>query len=229
MRYRIVIFIGINLLLCHVAQGRELGDSLQKTKDKLTGFEKNSSTVVATSSDTIKKTASDTTKTHTIKPIASRAVWMGAIVPGFGQIVNKKYWKLPLVYGALGGCGYAVWFNNTSFVKFKTAYNDASDADNSTNSHLKLIPPGFTEDDFGGKDAFINIIKAQQDYYRRYRDMSVMITVIVYAATLVDAYVDAQLFDFDISPNLTMHIQPSIIQSPTSKAYGLQCNFNFWR
>jgi Family of unknown function (DUF5683) len=232
VRYRILILLAFGLVLCGGVQAQKGTDSIPGPKDSLKNIKHDIPKLVVNAKDTLKKSSKDTTHIKQ-KPNVSRAVWMGAIIPGYGQIANKKYWKLPLVYGGLAGCGYAIWFNNSSFNKYRSAYADFTDLDPKTNSYLNLLPAGSTVDNFGGNDSFARILKAKQDYYRRYRDMSVMITVIVYAATLVDAYVDAQLFDFDISPNLSMHIQPSIIQSPIANtnvnSFGLQCSLNLWR
>lgn len=160
--------------------------------------------------------------------IPSRVVWMGSIIPGYGQIANKKYWKLPIVYAGFGTCAYFIGFNNNNYLRFRKAYSDFTDSDINTKSYLELIPEGYTIQDFGGNDAFANLIKGKQDYYRRYKEMSIILTAVFYAATLVDAYVDAQLFDYDISPNLSLHFQPSILQIPNyqSNIIGVQCNFN---
>ncbi len=78
------------------------------------------------------------------KPDPSKVVWMGAILPGYGQILNKKYWKLPLVYGGFAGCAYAVIWNAAMYEKYRTAYRDIIDNDPSTNTFITALPKGYT-------------------------------------------------------------------------------------
>ena len=80
------------------------------------------------------------------------------------------------------------------------------------------------------KSWLTSVLKRRKDYYRRYRDLSIIGTVALYGLSIVDAYVDAQLFDFDISPDLTLHLQPAVIQRESflsKDAYGIQLSFNF--
>lgn len=150
------------------------------------------------------------------KPNAQRAVWLGAILPGAGQIYNQSYWKLPIVYGAFMGCGYAIGFNNTRYSSYKQAYRDIlSDEVLSTDplrSYNAILPEGYTVDRMGGRATYTQTLQRYQNNFRRYRDLSIVATVVVYALSLVDAFVDAQLFDFDISPDLSLQIEPQIYQ-----------------
>lgn len=147
----------------------------------------------------------------TWRPDPMRAVWMGAIIPGYGQIYNRAYWKLPIVYGAFMGCIYAITWNNTMYADYKEAYRDIlTDTDGTKTSYLDILPEGYTVEMMGGKSTYTNTLKNKQNTYRRYRDISIVATVLVYALSLVDAYVDAQLFDFDISPDLTLNVEPQL-------------------
>lgn len=150
---------------------------------------------------------------------------MGAILPGYGQIYNRKYWKLPIVYGGFLGCAYAISWNGTMYADYKKAYRDIIDNDPNTNSFMDILPEGYTIESLGGIGQYTKTLQTKQNTYRRYRDLSIVITVALYAITLVDAYVDAQLFDFDISPDLTMHVTPSLLEYGTqnkNKAFALQ-------
>ena len=154
----------------------------------------------------------------TKKPDAIKAVWLGAILPGAGQIYNKSYWKLPIVYGAFMGCGYAISINQNRYSNYRTAYIDLyMDSQNGTvsedasKSYIAIMPEGYDLQRVGGASTWLNTLKNQQNAYRRYRDYSILATVLVYALSLIDAYVDAQLFDFDISPDLSVNIEPQII------------------
>lgn len=148
------------------------------------------------------------------RPLARRAVWLGAICPGLGQIYNESYWKLPIVYGGFMGCSYAIILNNTRYQSYKNAYRDILlDKELSTDpnrSYNAVLPTGYTIDKMGGRDRYTTTLQRYQNNYRRYRDLSIAATFIVYALSLVDAYVDAQLFDFDISPDLTLNVEPQI-------------------
>lgn len=156
------------------------------------------------------------------RPDPLRAVWLGAICPGLGQIYNRSYWKLPIVYGALMGCGYAIMTNQRSYSEYMQAYvdiyndiqNQTVDETDMTRSYNAILPDGYTISRMGGQESYKNKLQGWQNNYRRYRDISIVATVVVFALTLVDAYVDAQLFDFDISPDLSMQVEPDLYIDP---------------
>ena len=155
------------------------------------------------------------------KPDALRAVWMGAIIPGYGQIYNRSYWKLPIVYGAFFGCAYAVTWTQGMYTDYKTAYRDIlTDGSNGTlsddesKSYIAIIPEGYNITSLGGYSNWTNILKNRQNTYRRYRDLSIVAAIAVYALSLVDAYVDAQLFDYDISDDLSLQLDPTLYHDP---------------
>ncbi len=153
------------------------------------------------------------------KPDPVKAVWLGAIIPGYGQIVNKSYWKLPIVYAGFLGCAYAISLNSTRYQTYKKAYFDKIDTNDNTNSYLNLP---------NGAKLSEQILKSVYDQYRRYRDLSIFFTVGYYAVTLIEAYVDAQLFDFDISSDISMHIRPALLKNEygQSNKAGLQFSLN---
>jgi len=172
--------------------------------------------------------------TAAFKPKPMRAVLFSAIVPGLGQIYNRKYWKLPLVYGSFIGCAYAVTWNNVQYRDYKRAFIDFWDGDETTNSWKDFVPRSFPANindwSEGQKTWFSSsVLKAGKDYYRYYRDMSVIISVGVYALWIIDAYVDAQLFDFDVSPDLSMKAAPVFFEKTpvNSRSFGLQLSFTF--
>ena len=153
----------------------------------------------------------------TKKPDAVKAVWLGAICPGAGQIYNKSYWKLPIVYGAFMGCGYAVSMMQNRYSGYKRAYLDlyrdneaGTVTEDPSKSYIAVIPEGYDLARVGGASTWMNTLKNRQSIYRRYRDYSILATVVVYALSLIDAYVDAQLFDYDISPDLSLYVEPQI-------------------
>lgn len=153
----------------------------------------------------------------TKKPDAVKAVWLGAILPGAGQIYNGSYWKLPIVYGAFMGCGYAIMTMQNRYSGYKNAYLDLykdiqaeTVSEDPSKSYIAVIPEGYDLSRVGGAGTWLNTLQNQQSIYRRYRDYSILAMVVAYALSLIDAYVDAQLFDFDISPDLTLNVEPQI-------------------
>jgi len=159
----------------------------------------------------------DSTSTWFQKPDAGKAVWLGVIFPGAGQMYNKSYWKLPIVYGAFMGCGYAVSMMQNRYSSYKIAYLDlykdvqaGTVGTDASKSYIAVMPDGYDMDRVGGASTWMNTLQNRQTVYRRYRDYSILATVVVYALSLIDAYVDAQLFDFDISPDLTLNVEPQL-------------------
>jgi len=179
----------------------------------------------------------DSLKPKVFKPDPLRVVWMATILPGYGQILNKKYWKLPIVYGGFLGCAYAITWNSASYQSYKTAYLDILryqsdnsykvivDKDHNAISFYQILPKGISPERYGGIIGYTAKLKQAQDGSRRYRDLSVIATIGFYALTIIDAYVDAQLYDFDISPDLSMHVQPALMQNRygLNNTLGLQC------
>lgn len=153
----------------------------------------------------------------TKKPDAIKAVWLGAIFPGAGQIYNKSYWKLPIVYGAFMGCGYAISWTQNRYSNYKQAYLDLYNdsqagtvSEDASKSYIAVLPNGYTLSSVGGTSTWMSTLNNRQSIYRRYRDYCILATIVAYALSLIDAYVDAQLFDFDISPDLTLNVEPQI-------------------
>jgi hypothetical protein len=167
------------------------------------------------------------------KPDPTKAIIYSAIFPGLGQIYNRRYWKLPLVYGSFIGCAYAITWNGAQYNGYKNAYIDFIDDNPDTKSWESYrpfsLPQNLDEWQTGDKTWFTNVLKSKKDYYRRYRDLSYIISVGVYAIWIIDAYVDAQLFDFDISPDLSMRVDPVIYErtNNSARSFGLQCSFTF--
>ena len=171
--------------------------------------------------------------TMAFKPNPTRAILFSALVPGLGQIYNRKYWKLPLVYGGFIGCVYAITWNNTQYTGYRRAYLDFLRDPTSTDSWKDYVSSSYSADVTTWTDSqisqFRTRLQTQKNYYQYYRDMSVFITIGVYALCVVDAYVDAQLFDFDVSPDLSMRATPVFFDKTpvNSRSYGLQLSFTF--
>jgi hypothetical protein len=165
-------------------------------------------------------------------PNANRAMWLAIVLPGAGQIYNRKYWKLPIIYGGFVGCIYAMRWNNMMYRDYSQAYMDIMDDNTETQSYNQFLHLGRTITD-ANKETYQNKFRKRKDYYRRYRDLSAFILIGVYALSVIDAYVDASLAQFDISDDLSLHVTPSVINSRTSNnpfkssALGLQCSLSF--
>lgn len=167
------------------------------------------------------------------KPNPKTAVLLG-LIPGAGQIYNRKYWKLPIVYGALMGCTYAITWNNRNYQDYWQAYKDIHSDNPMAHQSWKDFVPGNVTDEkelesYVTNSGFVQQLKSGKDYYRRYRDLSIIITAGVYLISVIDAYVDAQLFDFDISPDLSMRVEPVVTpKTPvTSRTVGVNCSLTF--
>lgn len=166
-------------------------------------------------------------------PKPTKALWLSLVLPGAGQIYNRKYWKLPIIYGGFLGCAYALTWNQMMYRDYSQAYLDIMDDDPNTKSYLDMLPPRY--DITGREEQFKKIFKRKKDFYRRYRDLSAFCFIGVYLLSVVDAYVDAQLSEFDISPDLSMKVEPAVIGTPklmggtTSgrAAYGVGCSLSF--
>lgn len=125
----------------------------------------------------------------------TKATIWSAVLPGAGQVYNKKYWKVPIIYAGFAGLGYFVKTNNDDYKIYKDAYRYRLDNDESTT------------------DAFVGIYSDEdlvtlKNYYRRNRDLSLIGIGILYILNVVDASVDAHLFYFNVNDDLTMNVQP---------------------
>lgn len=158
------------------------------------------------------------------KPDSKKAVIYSAIFPGLGQIYNRKYWKLPIIYGGIIGLSYAITWNGSKYNDYSSAYKDimtGGDAWRDIFPNRNILE--------SQREEYKSRIKRQRDYFRQNRDLAIIVAVGVYALCMIDAYVDAQLYDFDISPDLSMKVEP-VFMGPTqfSKAsVGLRCSINF--
>ena len=171
-------------------------------------------------------------KWSTWRPNPKRALWLALVIPGGGQIYNRKYWKLPIVYGGFIGCLYAMNWNNTMYKDYSQAFIDLSDNDPGTQSYNQFLHLG-VQITPANEDRYKDIFKKRRDKFRRWRDLSFFVLVGVYALSVIDAYVDAELSEFDISDDLSLRIEPTIMNNRSSgnpidnSSIGLQCSLNF--
>lgn len=162
-------------------------------------------------------------------PDPTRAVWLSALCPGLGQVYNRRYWKLPIIIAGFMGLGYGTSWNNTQFNDYARAYSDLMDADPSTKSYMDFFPPTTSESDLD-PDWLARTLRSRKNYYRRNRELCIICMVGVYLLCMVDAYVDATMAHFDITPDLSLDIQPTVFPVPgqhNKPAMGLQWAFNF--
>lgn len=169
----------------------------------------------------------------TWRPDTKRAMWLALVLPGAGQIYNRKYWKLPIIYGGFVGCAYAMSWNNQMYHDYSQAYLDILDDDPNTQSYNQFLHLG-AQIDASNIERYKEIFRKRKDRYRRWRDMSMFVMIGVYAFSVIDAYVDASLSEFDISDDLSLRVEPTVINNNQrtrnplrSSTLGLQCSLTF--
>ena len=169
------------------------------------------------------------------RPDPQRALWLALVIPGGGQIYNRKYWKLPIVYGGFVGCIYAMRWNNMMYKDYAQAYLDIMDNDPGTASYNKFLHLG-RQITPANEERYKNIFKKRKDKYRRYRDLSFFVLIGVYVISVIDAYVDAELSAFDISKDLSLRLRPAIIPGNSltassnpfaTSSLGVNCSISF--
>lgn len=161
-------------------------------------------------------------------PNSNRATWLAMVFPGAGQIYNRKYWKLPIVYGGFVGCAYALNWNNKMYKDYSQAYLDIMDDDPNTKSYEDFLP--LNSSISGQEERFKEIFRKRKDIYRRQRDLSIFAFIGVYLLSVIDAYVDAELSDFDISKDIGLKVEPAVFNDGKSTSFnsvGLQCSLKF--
>lgn len=161
-------------------------------------------------------------------PNSNRTVWLGLIIPGAGQIYNRKYWKLPLIYGGFVGCAYALTWNGQMYKDYSQAYQDIMSNNPNNKSYEDFLPPGTNVND--RLEYWQEILRKRKDLYRRQRDLSIFAFIGVYLLSVIDAYVDAELSDFDISKNLSMKWEPTVFNDAfrnRPQGVGVQCCIKF--
>jgi len=157
-----------------------------------------------------------------------KATIYSAILPGLGQAYNKKYWKIPLIYIGFGTIGYYISWNNDKYQFNKTAYQHLVDQDPETKLYEKIEALRYY--DLNNPTHFANFkdgLQKRQDFYRRNRDLLVISFLGFYGLNIIDASVDAHLFDFDISDDLTMKWRPEMITLKNDYLYCVNLIFNF--
>lgn len=161
--------------------------------------------------DTVIHQKKDSAKMHSPRKATIRS----AIIPGWGQAYNKKYWKIPIVYAALGTAAGFFIYNNKEYISSRDAYRNLMDGDDTNNY---LIDPKFSQVD-------PEAVRQYRIAIRQYVDYSVLAFIVLWGLNVVDATVDGHLKAFEVSENLSMHINPAY--NPVSKQANVGLVFNF--
>ena len=150
-----------------------------------------------------------------------------SLVPGLGlgQIYNRKYWKLPIVYAGYAALIYAIIYTNGKYSDYRKAYISIADEDESTNTWQKYIPAGQTVENVDTR-WLTNALNQRYMRFRRCRDLSIIGIVAWYGLSIIDAFVDAQLFNFDITPDLSLRVEPEI-KLNDYRNVGVNCTLSF--
>jgi hypothetical protein len=157
-----------------------------------------------------KAITSDTIKVQAIKPHSpTKATLMSTFLPGLGQAYNKKYWKIPVIYAGIGTGLYFAIYNQKEFKKYKEAYilrtdNDSTTVDEFTNEF--------------SSSALLNLV----NFHQKNRDLMFIVSGAVYILNIVDAAVDAHLYDFNVNDNLSFHFQPRLFNDFQENYYSLK-------
>lgn len=148
-----------------------------------------------------------------------RAAMLAAAFPGMGQVYNRKYWKIPVVYAGFAGLGYSMVFNTTNFNRYTSAYQDFTDLIPETDSYLEVIrgidpsefDPVLHPDTFKPSEAqwIKERLLAKVDYFKKYRDLTYIGIAAWYLISIIDANVDASLSDYDVGRNLNLSLIPA--------------------
>ena len=182
-------------------------------------------------------TLSKPSSKRVVSPI--KATMLAAAFPGLGQVYNRKYWKVPIVYAGFGALGYSIIFNSQNFNKFLSGYQDLTDDIPQTNSYTKIlentvytpeqIDASLGSDEYDAQTAswVQDQIRNAVDYYRRYRDLSYIGVAAWYMVTIIDAHVDANLADFDIGEDLTVRIEPVPLKTVYGNGMGVGLKVTF--
>lgn len=158
------------------------------------------------------------------KPDPAKAIWYSALFPGLGQLYTRRYWKLPVIAAGVAAIAYAINWNSKYYVAYTNAYRDISDDNPNTTSYLKLLPSGSYS---YSTSQLTTVLENRQQKYRRSRDLSYIGAVGIYLICILDAYVDAQLYDFDVSPDLSLHQTPLMSAPGGAKSLELSLSFRF--
>ena len=223
----VLTMVGLSCAL-HAQQAGN--DSVRSVATDMREFDVRVTDMVAPTADTAAIVADTRHKTdHAPQavwlPDPQKSLWYAFIFPGAGQIYNRSYWKLPIVYGGAVGLVYGISWNNRYYKEYAQAYRDIMDSDPNTKSYENLLPYGTDPNSSYAQ----NLMKSKHNTYRRYRYLCIVGAAAFFALIIIDAYVDAQLADFDISPDLSMRVRPTLLVTENTQkpSFGVGIGFNF--
>jgi hypothetical protein len=193
------LIVGITFLFLSLTESKAQVNSDSLKKNVIVSSEK---------TDTVKK---EPAKFHSPK----KAALLSTVLPGSGQIYNKKYWKAPVIYAGFAGLAYSFQFNQSRYVKYRDALKIRLDKDTTT------------------FDPYVDVYSVDQlstlyQYYHRYRDLTVIGGALLYVLNIVDATVDAHLFTFNVNDDLSLNIHPALINTAGNRFNtGIGLNISF--
>jgi hypothetical protein len=206
-------------------------DSVRQTPpDSLQGLDPSDSVIISKDG-----------KVETIESYASRydprkAMLYSAVLPGLGQAYNRKYWKIPLVYGGFGGIGFAIWLNQDRYLTFRKGLfnllneplNPVADPETGLTPLGNKVIGGEAYMPYGEATLKADVVRNAVNRSRRDRDFAVIMCFIFYMMQMVDAHVDAHLKEFDLNPQLKVSIEPTINQNAyTGRTTGFGLTLKF--
>ena len=213
MRNYLLLFSTL-LLFINFSYSQEEQDSIPKTEIDSVQADLADKGVVIKDSVSFKKAKKE------FNPLApSKAAFYSAVLPGMGQIYNKRYWKAPIVWGAIGGSVYMYIYNNDQYQRFRTAFIRRQ--------------AGFTDDEFNGEGTLplfdVERLEYQQERFQSDRDLWLVAAIALYALNIVDANVDAHLKQFNIDDDLSIDFEPylDLNQVTNSPNYGMALIIKF--
>ena len=160
---------------------------------------------------TTEKVVADSAKTRYHSP--KKATIYSMVIPGLGQVYNRKYWKAAVVYAGVGVCAYLINFNHKNYKTFRDAYNIRTDGDTNTRDNYTY----YSADN----------LKVLRDYYRRNLELTYIFSTLLYIANILDAAVDAHLWYYDVSDDLSLKIDPFLLPTNKNNYFaGLKITFN---
>ncbi|WP_405415920.1 DUF5683 domain-containing protein [Maribacter sp. Asnod1-A12] len=212
MRNYLILFS--TLLFLNLTFSQEEQDSIPKTEIDSLQYDLSEQGIVITDSISFKKLKRE------FDPLApSKAAFYSAILPGMGQIYNKRYWKAPIAWGLVGGSAYMYAYNNNLYQRFRTAF--------------KSRQAGFTDDEFNGEGDLPlfddDDLETQQEQFQSDRDLWLVAAIGMYVLNIVDANVDAHLKQFNIDDDLSIDFEPyfDYNQVNNSPNYGMALIIKF--
>ena len=157
-----------------------------------------------------------------------KATIYSAVLPGLGQIYNKKYWKVPIIYAGFAALAYYIDLNNDYYVLYRQAYSDILDTDPNTNSFVALDIDGVWDfEDESQVAQYTTRLNNAKELTRRNRDLVILGTVVFYAVNIIDATVDAHFFNFDVSDDLTFNWAPAPVYCFDQPLVGVHLRVRF--